>query len=427
MAEAGRGKTRRDSKRRVLRPGESIRADGKYQYKYHIDGKPHFVYSWKLEPTDKLPPGKKPCLSLRELEKQVNSDLDRLMNVADGTMTVCELVDRYLKTKTGVRQSTRTGYVTVQRILAKEPFGQKKIRTVKTSDAKLFLIKLQQEDGKSYSSIHTIRGVLRPAFQMAVDDDILVKNPFGFQLAGVVVNDSVTREAISREQMRKFLKFVHDDVCYCKYYEVVYILFHTGMRISEFCGLTLKDIDLENRTVNIDHQLQRTCDMRYIIEETKTEAGKRKIPITEDVAQMFQAIIEDREPPKMEKVIDGYTGFLFYDDDGNPLVAMHWQHRFNRMVGRYNDIYQVQMPNITPHVCRHTDFSNMEKSGMNPKTLQYLMGHSDISVTMNVYTHIGFDDAEEELKRMEEFRKAQAEIEKKNDAKEVSQKMFNVV
>ena len=427
MAEAGRGKTRRDSKRRVLRPGESIRADGKYQYKYHIDGKPHFVYSWKLEPTDKLPPGKKPCLSLRELEKQVNSDLDRLMNVADGTMTVCELVDRYLKAKTGVRQSTRMGYVTVQRILAKEPFGQKKIRTVKTFDAKLFLIKLQQEDGKSYSSIHTIRGVLRPAFQMAVDDDILVKNPFGFQLAGGVVNDSVTREAISREQMRKFLKFVHDDVCYCKYYEVVYILFHTGMRISEFCGLTLKDIDLENRTVNIDHQLQRTCDMRYIIEETKTEAGKRKIPITEDVAQMFQAIIEDREPPKLEKVIDGYTGFLFYDDDGNPLVAMHWQRRFNRMVGRYNDIYRVQIPNITPHVCRHTYCSNMAKSGMNPKTLQYLMGHSDISVTMNVYTHISFDDAEEELKRMEEFRNAQAEIEKKSDAKAVSQKMFKVV
>ena len=111
-------------------------------------------------------------------------------------MTVCELVDRYLKTKTGVRQSTKQGYVTVQRLLAKETFGKKTIRSVKTSDAKLFLIKLQQEDGKSYSSIHTIRGVLRPAFQMAVDDDILVKNPFGFQLAGVLVNDAVTREVI---------------------------------------------------------------------------------------------------------------------------------------------------------------------------------------------------------------------------------------
>ena len=56
--------------------------------------------------------------------------------------------------------------------------------------------------------------------------------------------------------MRKFLKFVHDDNVYCKYYEVFYILFHTGLRISEFCGLTIKDIDLKNRIINIDHQLQ---------------------------------------------------------------------------------------------------------------------------------------------------------------------------
>ena len=164
----------------------------------------------------------------------------------------------------------------MQRLLAKEKFGSQKIRNVKISDAKLFLIKLQQEDGKSYSTIHNVRGVLRPAFQMAVDDDILVKNPFGFQLQTVLVNDSVTREALTKDQMRKFLKFIHDDVVYCKYYEVVYILFHTGMRISEFCGLTLKDIDLQNKTVNIDHQLQRTADMRYIIVETKTDAGKRK-------------------------------------------------------------------------------------------------------------------------------------------------------
>ena len=167
-------------------------------------------------------------------------------------------------------------------------------------------------------------------------------------------------------------------------------------------------------------------ELGVIIETTKTDAGTRVLPITEDVAQMFQAIIEDRNAPKVEKSIDGYSGFLFYDDNGMPLVAMHWQHRFNHMVGRYNDIYRVQMPNITPHVCRHTYCSNMAKSGMNPTTLQYLMGHSDISVTMNVYTHIGFDDAEEELKRMEEFRKAQAEVEQKKE-KPMSQKMFKVV
>ena len=382
----------------------------------------------QMEDTDKLPKGKKPCLSLRELEKQVNTDLDLLVNIVDGQMTVCELVDRYLKTKTGVRQSTKQGYVTVQRLLAKETFGKKTIRSVKTSDAKLFLIKLQQEDGKSYSSIHTIRGVLRPAFQMAVDDDILVKNPFGFQLAGVLVNDAVTREAISKDQMRKFLKFVHDDVAYCKYYEVIYILFHTGMRISEFCGLTMRDIDLEKRTININHQLQRTSKREYVIEPTKTNAGTRVIPMTNEVTEMFRAIVEDRPDYKVEKVVDGYTGFLFLDKDGMPLVAMHWEHRFNHMVSRYNEIYKVQMPNITPHVCRHTYCSNMAKSGMNPKTLQYLMGHSDIAVTLNVYTHVGLEDAEKELQKMQGLENARKEMGiSDTDYKPLKQNMFKVV
>ena len=423
---AKRPGNRRDSKHRVLRRGESIRADGKYQFKYHVNGKPHFVYSWRLEPTDKLPTGKKPCLSLRELEKQIGYDLDTQMDPVGKNITVMELVERYLRTKTGVRDSTRAGYRTVQRTLEKEPFGGKKISQVKVSDAKLFLIKLQS-DGKGYSSIHSIRGVLRPAFQMAVDDDVLHKNPFGFELATVIVNDSVTREAITKEQMRKFLKFIHDDNVYCKYYEVVYILFHTGMRISEFCGLTLKDIDLENRIINIDHQLLRTSEMKYVIEATKTNAGTRKLPMTEDVFRCFQAIIEDREKPRFEKMVDGHTGFLFTDKDGMPLVAMHWEHRFNHMVKRYNDIYRVQMPNITPHVCRHTYCSNMAKSGMNPKTLQYLMGHSDIGVTLNTYTHLGLEDAADELKRMEELADARKELEKVKGENPVSQKMFRAI
>ena len=84
MAKSGRGQTRRDAKNRVLRSGENVRANGKYQYKYHIDGKHHFVYSWKLEPTDRLPKGKQPCLSLRELEKQINTELAVLSNIVDG-------------------------------------------------------------------------------------------------------------------------------------------------------------------------------------------------------------------------------------------------------------------------------------------------------------------------------------------------------
>jgi len=103
--------------------------------------------------------------------------------------TLLELVEKYISTKTGVRPTTKAGYKTVINFLSKDPFGRKRIDTVRLSDAKCWLIKLQA-DGKSYSSIHSLRGVLRPAFKMAVDDDLILKNPFGFQLVGVVLNDS---------------------------------------------------------------------------------------------------------------------------------------------------------------------------------------------------------------------------------------------
>ena len=209
-----------------------------------------------------------------------------------------------------------------------------------------------------------------------------------------------TREAITKDQMRKFLKFVHDDNVYCKYYEVFYILFHTGLRISEFCGLTIKDIDLKNRIINIDHQLQKKSKIGYYIEETKTESGTRVLPMTADVEECFKKIIANRKPPKVEPMVDGYTGFLYFDKDGSITYALHWEHYFKHIVDKYNSIYKVQMPKVTPHVCRHTYCSNMAKSGMNPKTLQYLMGHSDISVTLNVYTHVNFDDAKAEIARL---------------------------
>ena len=97
------------------------------------------------------------------------------------------------------------------------------------------------------------------------------------------------------------------------------------------------------------------------------------------------------------------------------------------MVKRYNDIYRVQMPNITPHVCRHTYCSNQAKAGMNPKTLQYLMGHSEIGVTLNTYTHLGLEDAAEELRRMEEAENARREQEKLAGKTPSSQKMFKAI
>lgn len=321
-------------------------------------------------------------------------------------MTVLQLVKRYLATKTGVKATTEAGYKTVLNILEKEAFAHLPIKKIHTTDAKTFLIKLQKEDKRSYSSIHSIRGVLRPAFATAVEDDFLRKNPFDFELAKVIINDSVTREAITREQMRKFLTFIKEDEYYRKYYDGIYILFHTGLRISEFVGLTISDLDMKNKTIRIDHQLQRKSDGTKYIETTKTNAGTRMLPMEDDVHACFQRILVNRKPPLVEPTIDGYSGFLFLDKDNRPSVAMHWEHYFKHAWQKYNSIYKEELPLITPHVCRHTYCTNKAKSGMNPKTLQYLMGHSEISVTMDTYTHLGLQDAWEELQRLQlEFSK----------------------
>ena len=391
---------RRDSKNRILRNGESQRRDGRYAFKY-IDttGKPQFVYSWKLEKTDKTPQGKRDDLSLREKEKQIMKAIDDEIVPRGGEMTVLELVKKYLLQKTGVRHNTEANYNFVLNIIKKEDFGKKRIDKVKLSDAKCWLIKLQQ-DGRGYSSIHSIRGVVRPAFQMAVDDDLIRKNPFEFQLATVVVNDSVTREAITRKQQREFLRFIKEDKHFCKYYDGIYILFHTGLRVSEFVGLTINDIEFDKERIKVDHQLQRTRNMKYEILTPKTEKGERYVPMQKDVADCFRTIIQNRKHPKIEPMIDGYSGFLFLDKNDMPMVALHWEKYFQHIREKYNSIYKVQMPCITPHVCRHTFCSNMAKSGMNPKTLQYIMGHSDIGVTLNTYTHLQFEDALEEMKKV---------------------------
>lgn len=301
---------RRDKRGRVLRNGEIQMSDGRYRYKYtDAYGQIRYVYSWRLDKNDSMPAGKKAEPSLRERERQIAADLFDHIVPDGGNLTVTALVERYVSLKTGVRPTTTAGYQGVLKLLKREDFGHKRIDRVRISDAKIWLIQLQK-NGKGFSTIRTIRGVLRPAFRMALDDDLIRKNPFDFELASVVYDDSVTREALTREQERKFLKFVQEDRHFKKYYDGIYILFHTGLRISEFTGLTKADIDFKDMKINVDHQLQRYNKVGYKVMEPKTESGVRQIPMTPEVAECFRRIIKSRVKPKVEPVVDGYAGFL---------------------------------------------------------------------------------------------------------------------
>lgn len=387
---------RKDSKGRILKPGEGQRSDGRYYFQYkNAKGNKRVVYSWTLTSKDFTPQGKKPGMCLRDKIAQIQKDM--LAGVAPSNMTVYQLVEMYTNTKAGVRESTKAGYKTVLNFLKSDYFGARKICEVTTLEAKNWLIYLQQELGKSYSSIHSIRGVLRPAFQLAEDDDLIRKSPFRFELADVLVNDSVRREALSAKDERRFLEFVQNDSHYRRYYEGFYILLNTGLRVSEFVGLTLDDIDFKRGAICVCKQLQRSSDGTYYIQQPKTGSGERLVPMTDKVAECFKAIIARRSVPDQEPTVDGVGGFIFLDKNGRPEVAQHWSNHFRWCVAKHNRIFKDELPKITPHVCRHTFCSKMARNGINPAKLKYIMGHSDIDVTFNVYTHMSFDDVKDEM------------------------------
>ena len=135
---------------------------------------------------------------------------------------VLDLVKRYITTKHTAKPTTKANYKTVVNILAKEEFAHRKVKDIEYDQAMNFLTKLQEEDGRSYSTIHNIRGVLRPAFKMAVLKKWIAVNPFNFELKEAIFKDYKKREALSREQMRRFLDFVKDD----KHFVPSVVVFH---------------------------------------------------------------------------------------------------------------------------------------------------------------------------------------------------------
>lgn len=208
----------------------------------------------------------------------------------------------------------------VVNVLKEDAFGKRKIADIKTSNVKMWLLGLQ-DGGRSYSSIHNIRGVVRPDFAMAVEDDLLRKNPFDFELAKVLIDDAVKRDALTAKQERDFLKFFKEDEYFGQFYDGIFILLKTGLHISELCGLTVRDIDLQEQTINGHKQLQCTGGKKAYIEQTKTTAGTRVLSMSDEVYETFKRVVSSRKKPGIEMIIDGVSGFLFLEDMGKPMLT----------------------------------------------------------------------------------------------------------
>ena len=367
---------RKDSKGRVLKDGESQRANGTYDYRYtDIHKKRRCIYAKSLT-------------ELRKKEDELRRDMADGIDYAAGEMTVAELVDRYMNLKRGLKQNSLRSYGSAVKRIHADPFGQKPIKTVKLSDAKGWFVFLH-DSGIKQNTIGVLQSVVRPAFEMAVDDDIIRKNPFKFKLSDVVPKDAYVRDALTKEQQEKYLQFVQDGGG--SYYDDVVILLGTGLRVSELYGLTKSDLDFDRRCIHVRRQLSRTANQPYFISSPKTKSGIRIIPMTDTVYMALKRVLKNRASPKVEMLVDGCTGFIFLDKAGKPKVAMHLENFMRGLQRKHPWALGGDFPKVTPHVLRHTFCTNMQQAGIDIKSLQYLMGHSNASVTLDVYTHTDYN------------------------------------
>lgn len=393
--------SRKDSKGRKLKEGESERKDGRYSYRYtdSRSGKRKTVYA-------------KDLIELREKELAVKKDLENnlMTGAAIKKMTLNSLFETYLETRK-ITDSSKLAYRTVWDCRVKNSLGNYRVVQIRTSDIKAYYNKLSN-DGYSHSSIKLVHSLIYPTLELAVNDDIILKNPVKGAW-GDYGKERVEKKALTLSQEKLLLSFVKSNNIYNLYYPMLVIMLGTGVRCGELLGLTWNDVNMEERKVTINQQLlykDYGDGYKFHVSKPKTSSSTRTIPMTQEVYQAFQEqwqlhLIQEKQNKIVE--VDGYKDFIFTTKTGKPFMPCFINTTLYHIVDTYNQEKQEQaevFPKISAHTMRHTACTRMAEKGMDIKVLQYIMGHANITVTIQVYNHIAdITRVEKEIAKMDSW------------------------
>ena len=413
---------RRDTKNRLLGKGEYQRSDGRYMYRY-VDskGNKRFVYSWTLTQTDRPPKGKRSEKCLRELEKEIAKDLqDEIDSFKAKKMTLNAFYEDYIEQKQELKTSTRTNYKYMYKKYVWDSIGRRKLPEIKYSDIKKFYNHLIREVGFKPNSMETIHTILHPIFATAVRDGYIRVNPTDGVMAEIKKSndwEKPKRHALSVSEQEAFVEFTKSHSVYSHWLPLFTVLLGTGCRVGEIVGLTWDDCDFKNGIININHSLiyrpdEYTGKSGFYISTPKTKAGEREIPMFEAVRKtLLNERMRQMREGFNQTVIDGYSGFIF----SNRFNGVLSPHNINRAIERITRDYNVEeselaarqnrepllLPHFSVHNLRHTFCTRMCENESNIKVIQEIMGHSDISTTMDVYNEATRDKKKESFAGLE--------------------------
>jgi integrase len=394
---------KKDAKGRKLGKGESYRSDGRYCYSYTICGERKWLYASDLA-------------ELRELERRIEHDKDDGIRTQEASkITLNDMFETYIATKTKLKTSTRENYLYLwNKYIRPTPLAHQSLINIKTSDIKKLYGELLA-NGFRTNSLDSINNLVHPTLEMAVDDDLIRKNPSKGVYRALKEKDCKKRVALTLAQQQAFLNYVNQSPVYHHWTPIFVTLLGTGMRIAECVGLTRKDIDFENELISVNHNLlYRKIDgkCRFLISTPKTASSIRFIPMCPEVLAELAGLIAilDTLYDTPSPTIDGYTDFIFRNRYGDLLNP----HSLNRAIERIIRDYNAEelklaeedqrppllLPHFSVHSLRHTFCTRMFEVESNHKAIQTIMGHAEISTTLDIYTHITEDTLKNSVQNM---------------------------
>lgn len=380
---------RKDNKGRVLQKGESQRSDLTYMYRYNdLDGKRKCIYGKTLD-------------ELRKKEKELNKNLD--LGIYSNEFTLNQLFDRYLEQNVKLKDRTRHKYRTeYDRWVAKKWIGKKKISTIVKSDVAKFYKELS-DSGLSNGTIKCVHKYISGALNMAYEDDLIRRN-YAYNCIEPYM-ETEKKDGLTKKQTDDFLTTAEEMYGGKNYLLAFKLMFLTGMRVGEVTGLTWDDVNLKERYIDVNHQFiqgDEKSRCSYHIGETKTEAGTRKVPISDDLYELLKELKAETyfDAYKFKAEVDGYSGFVIHTRTGLPIITPRLNEYAKKVVVKYNGTHKDKLPNVTCHTCRHTFCSRLAELKISPHALQKIVGHGSYETTARVYISVEDDFVNEEFFRV---------------------------
>lgn len=386
---------RLDSKRKVLRKGESQRADGTYDYRWTSrNGKRYSIYAKTLE-------------ELRRKEEQVMRDKSDGIKVEAQNVTINDVFDLWCDLKRGLKDNTFQNYKYMYTQFVQPDFGKSRIARLKKSDVKRFYNMLADERGLKVATIDNIHTVLHQVLDMAVDDNYIRHNPSSNVLKELKQShnfDTEKRKALTVEEQKLFLTFLKNSRQYNHWYPIFALMLGSGLRVGEATGLRWCDVDLEAKEIDVNHTLvyynhaQNGC--YFGVNTPKTKAGNRTVPMLDLVRD---ALLQEKERQTFNELeckvtVDAYTDFIFINRFGNVQHQGTLNKALRRIIRDCNDEVlakdenaTVLLPRFSCHNLRHTFTTRLIEAGVNPKVVQDTLGHKDISTTLGIYASVTND------------------------------------